>query len=115
MSIFDPVVGMLAEQYDLLVSNPPYVSAEEWGQLAPEIRTYEPRLAVSDSGDGYAFYRRMGEVGPSLLRKNGSILVEVGHGQAENVQGIFRDAGFGELSAVNDLQGVPRVVMGTLN
>lgn len=115
MSVFDPIVEMLAQQFDLLVSNPPYVSAEEWEQLAPEIRTYEPRLALSDSGDGYAFYRRIAEVGRALLRKNCSILVEVGHGQTDIVQGFFREAGFYDLSVVNDLQGIPRVVVGTCN
>jgi release factor glutamine methyltransferase len=115
MSVFDPVVERLAQQYDLLVSNPPYVSAQEWEQLAPEVRVFEPRLAVSDSGDGYAFYRRIAELGPALLRKNGSILVEVGYGQAENVQRIFEEAGVRELSVVHDLQGIPRVVAGTCN
>jgi release factor glutamine methyltransferase len=115
MSVFDPIVERLAQQYDLLVSNPPYVSAEEWEQLAPEVRMYEPRLAVTDSGDGYAFYRRIAELGPALLRKNGSILVEVGYGQAENVLKIFKAAGVRELSVVNDLQGLPRVVVGTCN
>ncbi len=115
MSVFDPIVERLAQQYDILVSNPPYVSAEEWEQLAPEIRIYEPRLAVSDSGNGYAFYRRIAEVGPALLRTNGSVLVEVGQGQADRVQEIFKEAGFFNLSAVNDLQGIPRVVVGTCN
>jgi release factor glutamine methyltransferase len=115
LSVFDPIVELLGEQFDLVVSNPPYVSAEEWEQLAPEVRTYEPRLAVSDAGDGCAFYRRIADVGPALLRKNGSILVEVGHDQADTVGGIFRRAGVHDLLVVNDLQGIPRVVVGTCN
>jgi release factor glutamine methyltransferase len=115
MSVFDPIVETLAQRYDFLVSNPPYVSAEEWENLAPEIRTYEPRLSVSDSGDGYAFYHRIAELGPGLLSENGSILVEVGQGQAENVKGIFMGAGVHDLSVVNDLQGIPRVVIGRCN
>jgi len=112
MSVFAPIVESLAQQYDLLVSNPPYVSEEDWKQLAPEIRSFEPLLAVSDSGDGYAFYRRIAELAPALLRKNGSILVEIGYGQSDSVQKIFNGAGVSELSVVKDLQGIPRVVVG---
>jgi release factor glutamine methyltransferase len=112
MSLFDPLVELLPQKYDVLVSNPPYVSAKEWEQLAPEICQFEPRVAVSDSSDGYEFYRRIAQLGRDLLLKNGSVLVEVGHGQASHVQDIFEEAGIGSLSAVNDLQGVPRVVMG---
>ncbi|MBF8296149.1 MAG: Release factor glutamine methyltransferase [Bacteroidetes bacterium] len=112
MSLFDPLVELLPQKYDLLVSNPPYVSAKEWEHLAPEIRHFEPRTAVSDSSDGYEFYRRIAQIGRVLLRKNGWVLVEVGHGQATYVQDIFEEAGIEGLSAVNDLQGIPRVVMG---
>jgi release factor glutamine methyltransferase len=115
MSVFDSISEKLAHQYDLLVSNPPYVSLEDWEHLAPEIRTYEPLLAVSDSGDGYAFYRRIADLVRVLLRKNGTVLVEVGYGQADNVQKIFSEAGVGDLSVVNDLQGIPRVVLGIWN
>lgn len=115
MSVFDTFQGALAQQFDILISNPPYVSADEWNQLAPEVRTHEPRLAVTDSGDGYAFYRRIAKIGPGLLRANGSILVEVGHGQAEIVQGIFGEEGVHDIFVVKDLQGIPRVVMGTCN
>jgi release factor glutamine methyltransferase len=112
MSLFDPLVQLLPQKYDLLVSNPPYVSAKEWEHLAPEICQFEPRTAVSDSSDGYEFYRRIAQIGKDLLRKKGWVLVEVGHGQATRVQDIFEKAGIEGLSAVNDLQGIPRVVMG---
>jgi release factor glutamine methyltransferase len=112
MSLFDPLVELLPQKYDVLVSNPPYVSAKEWERLAPEIRQFEPRTAVTDSSDGYEFYRRIAQIGKNLLLKNGLILVEVGHGQATHVQEIFEGAGIEGLSTVNDLQGIPRVVMG---
>lgn len=112
MSLFDPLVELLPQKYDVLVSNPPYVSANEWEHLAPDIVQFEPRTAVTDSSDGYEFYRRIAQIGKNLLRKNGWVLVEVGHGQATHVQGIFEEAGIEGVSAVNDLQGIPRVVMG---
>ena len=112
MSLFDPLDELLPQKYDLLVSNPPYVSANEWEHLAPEICRFEPCTAVTDSSDGYEFYRRIAQIGKNLLLKNGLILVEVGHGQATHVQEIFEGAGIEGLSTVNDLQGIPRVVMG---
>ncbi|MCX6135552.1 MAG: peptide chain release factor N(5)-glutamine methyltransferase [Ignavibacteriales bacterium] len=112
LSVFDSIVEAFSQKFDLLVSNPPYVSAQEWEQLAPEIRNHEPLTAVSDAGDGFAFYRRMAEIGRSLLRENGWILVEVGHEQSETVVGIFRKAGFADLSVAKDLQGIPRIVLG---
>lgn len=112
LSVFDSIVEAFSEKFDLLVSNPPYVSAQEWEQLAPEIRSHEPRTAVCDAGDGLAFYRRMAEIGRALLREKGWVLVEVGHEQSETVVGIFRKAGFENLSVAKDLQGIPRIVSG---
>jgi len=112
MSLFDPLVELLPQKFDVLVSNPPYVSANEWEHLALEIVQFEPRTAVTDSSDGYEFYRRIAQTGRNLLRKNGWVFVEVGHGQATHVQEMFEEAGIEGLSAVNDLQGIPRVVMG---
>ena len=112
MSIFDPVGELLKLKFDYLVSNPPYVPALEWEELAPEIKDFEPRTAVSDNGDGLAFYRRIAEVAGSLLRDDGRVLVEVGHDQAEPVKGIFEKAGFVDLSTAKDLEGIARVVVG---
>jgi release factor glutamine methyltransferase len=100
------------QQFDFLVSNPPYVSIHEWQDLDPEVRQFEPTLAVSDQNDGYEFYRRIGEVAGQLVRKGGWVIVEVGHGQAEQVGELFRVASFSEISVVNDLQEIPRVVLG---
>ncbi len=109
---FEPLDRMLLEKCDYLVSNPPYVSAEEWGHLDPEVQRYEPREAVSDLKDGYQFYRRIAEVAQNLVREDGWIMVEVGYGQAGTVRKIFDEGGLRETRSVNDLEGVPRVVMG---
>ena len=111
-SFFEPLESRFPQQFDYLVSNPPYVSIQEWQELDPEVRQFEPRQAVSDQNDGYEFYRRLGEVARQLVRKGGWVIVEVGYGQAERVTEIFRGAAFGEISVVNDLQEVPRVVLG---
>ena len=103
---------LFTRQFDYLISNPPYVSIQEWQELDPEVRQFEPKQAVSDQNDGYEFYRRIGEVGPQLIRGGGWAIVEVGDGQAERVSEIFRSAAFAEISVVKDLQEVPRVVLG---
>ena len=111
-NFFEPSELHFPEQFDFLVSNPPYVSIQEWQDLDPEVRQFEPKLAVSDQNDGYEFYRHIGAVAGKFVRKGGWVIVEVGHGQSERVSELFRAASFSEISVVNDLQEVPRVVLG---
>jgi len=111
-NFFHASTSLFTRQFDYLVSNPPYVSIQEWQELDPEVREFEPQQAVSDQHDGYMFYRRIGEVAPQFVRKGGWVIVEVGYGQAEGVREIFRSASFVEISIVNDLQEIPRVVLG---
>ena len=115
LSLFDDLAEILPHPYDMLVSNPPYVSEEEWNLLAPEIRKFESKEAVTDSKDGYAFYRRISRIAGDLVRKDGRVVVEVGHGQAENVRTIFSEGGMGMITVVPDLQEIPRVVIGLCN
>lgn len=112
LSLFDELAEILPHPYDMLVSNPPYVSEEEWSHLAPEICKFEPKEAVTDSKDGYMFYRRIARIARDLVRKDGWVVVEVGQGQAENVRTIFSDGGIGKITVVPDLREIPRVVMG---
>jgi release factor glutamine methyltransferase len=111
-NFFEPLEALFPQQFDFLVSNPPYVSIQEWQELDPEVRQFEPRQAVTDQNDGYEFYRRIGEVARQLVRTGGWVIVEVGHGQAASVSEIFGAAAFEEINVVNDLQEVPRVVLG---
>ena len=111
-NFFEPLESRFTQQFDFLVSNPPYVSIQEWQKLDPEVRQFEPKQAVSDENDGYEFYHRIGEVARQLVRQGGWVIVEVGHGQAERVSQLFRAASFTEISVVNDLQEIPRVVLG---
>jgi release factor glutamine methyltransferase len=115
LSLFDELAEILPHPYDMLVSNPPYVSEEEWSHLAPEICKFEPKEAVTDSKDGYVFYRRIARIARDLVRKDGWVVVEVGHGQAENVRTIFSEGGMGRIRIVADLQEIPRVVIGLRN
>ncbi len=97
--------------FDLVVSNPPYIPADEYVALEPNVRVYEPRLALYGGFDGLDFYRRLVPGAALLLRPGGMLAVEVGAGQAEAVAGIIEAAGaFTAPKTRDDLAGVPRVV-----
>ncbi len=97
-------------RFDLIVANPPYIREDEIASLAPEIRDFEPRLALAGGADGLAFYRRIAADAKNHLTADGSLMVEVGQGQADDVAAIFCAAGLGEIVVLNDLAGIARVV-----
>ncbi len=97
-------------RFDLLVSNPPYVRSDEIAPLAPEITRYEPREALDGGPDGLAFYRRIVASAPRYLKAGGTLLVEHGSDQAEEVRALFAaDPLFEGIGTRNDLAGNPRV------
>jgi release factor glutamine methyltransferase len=99
--------------YDLIVSNPPYIPAADMADLMPEVREFEPRLALcGGDDDGLSAYRSLTAGASRLLSPGGWLLVEVGSGQAAAVQRLFAQAGLGELLVRDDYAGVPRVVGG---
>ncbi len=113
IDMFEPVDQLLLKRFDVLVSNPPYVSKEDWEGLSTEVKRYEPRSALTDFKDGYEFHQRIVELAPYLLRNKGAVFVEVGYGQAKQVCDMMRRSGFFEVESVPDLQGIQRVVKGT--
>jgi release factor glutamine methyltransferase len=98
--------------FDVIVSNPPYISTAEMRELEPEVAQFEPRSALTDDGDGLQFYRRFAELFPSLLAPSGFFAVEMGFGQAAAVQGLFQAKGFA-VEVEKDLAGIARVCVGT--
>ena len=101
----------LEEQVDVIVSNPPYIPAKDIASLEPEVRDYEPRLALEAPENGLQFYRILCEKHANSLKKGGLMAVEVGIGQAEEVA---RQMGqhLEQVTVHRDLQGIARVVMG---
>lgn len=97
--------------FDVLVSNPPYISAAEIRTLEPEVRDHEPRIALTDGDDGLEFYRRFVQLAPRLLRYPANIFLELGYGQAQQVAAMYRSAGF-EADLLTDLEKVPRILWG---
>ncbi|WP_092499506.1 peptide chain release factor N(5)-glutamine methyltransferase [Meinhardsimonia xiamenensis] len=97
-------------RFDLIVSNPPYIAAEEVARLAPETRDWEPRQALTPGADALAAYRVIAAGAPAHLAPGGRLIVETGAGQAEAVAGILAGAGLMRARIVKDLDGRGRVV-----
>ena len=104
----------IAGRFDLIVSNPPYVSAADYAGLAPEITQWEPRGALTPGGDGLSAYRQiLGGMAP-FLALGGRCLVEIGAEQGRDVAGLFTAAGLVDVAVHPDLNGKDRVVSGRL-
>lgn len=103
---YDEVDG----RYDLIVSNPPYVAAEEFKDLPPEVRCHEPHLALAGGIDGLSAYRAIVAGARNHLTPGGRLLVETGSTQAVEVRRLMADAGFESLTVHADLDGRDRVV-----
>lgn len=99
-------------RFDLIVSNPPYIADAELAGLAPEIRDFEPRVALAGGPDGLASYRRIAAGLDAHLAPGGTVAVEVGAGQARQVAAMFGAAGLTKIETERDLAGVERVVRG---
>ncbi|NOD63097.1 MULTISPECIES: peptide chain release factor N(5)-glutamine methyltransferase [unclassified Ruegeria] len=97
-------------QFDLIVSNPPYISVDEMVELSPEVKEHEPRMALTDEGDGLGAYRRIAASAPDFLLPGGRILVEIGPTQAKKVAALFDAAGLVDVCVIPDLDGRDRVV-----
>ncbi|SNS17468.1 [protein release factor]-glutamine N5-methyltransferase [[Luteovulum] sphaeroides subsp. megalophilum] len=98
------------ERVDLILSNPPYIAADEMAALAPEVRLWEPHLALSPGGDGLDAYRAIARGAPAHLRPGGRLLLEIGAAQGRAVAGLVEAAGLTRVSVLPDLDGRDRLV-----
>ena len=100
------------KNYDLIVSNPPYIPVEEYNELMPEVKEYEPRMALTDGGDGYYFYRKISEESMEYLKNGGYLAFEVGYNQGETVSQLMEKNGFRIEGRIADYAGIERVIIG---
>lgn len=104
--------GNISLEYDMLISNPPYIPTEEIGKLMEEVRFHDPVLALDGREDGLYFYRRITEQAGKYLRPGGWLMYEIGCEQGTDVSAIMQGEGFAEVTVKKDLAGLDRVVIG---
>ena len=103
---FSKIIG----RFDIIVSNPPYISAKEYNKLGNEVVDYDPKISLTPGGDGLDSYRQIISNAREKLRKNGQIFLEIGYSQAEPVKNLLDVAGFSKIKVHKDLGSRDRVL-----
>ena len=103
-------VSLPRAQYDLIVSNPPYISLAEYSTLQPEIQDFEPRTAATDEANGLTFFHAIANLGKRALTVGGWVVVEHAYDQCDSVISIFRELGYKDIEFTCDYNRIPRIV-----
>jgi release factor glutamine methyltransferase len=98
-------------RFALIISNPPYIPSRDLATLAPEVRDFDPRLALDGGEDGLNFFRQLAKACCARLEPDGRLMVEFGDAQAESLEAIFRSAGWVIDTVEKDLSGRPRILI----
>ena len=106
-NVFD---NLKTEKFELIVSNPPYISSEEMTNLQTEVRKFEPWTALTDGKDGLSIIKKIIADAPEFLNSRGFLLMEIGFTQADKVSKMFDRTLWQTLEIMPDLQGIPRTV-----
>lgn len=106
--LFENITG----RYEMIVSNPPYIASEEIPALMEEVREHDPLMALDGGKDGLYFYREIIKQAGDYLYPGGMLFFEIGCGQAADVSGYMRQAGYQDITICKDLSGLDRVVSG---
>ncbi len=96
--------------FDLIISNPPYITADDIKSLQPEIRLWEPETALNGGPDGLDLYRKLIPSANRFLKPDGLIMLEIGYSQARDVKAIMRTAGYSRIKTIKDLSGIERII-----
>ena len=108
------LLGCFAKSsFDIIISNPPYVSQAQYESLSGDIRCHEPRTALFGGEDGLEYIREIAAAAAGALRKGGFLLLEIGAGQAQSVEDIVRENGFSDIRFGIDIGDIKRVVKAT--
>lgn len=100
--------------YDVIYSNPPYISADEMRELDESVALYEPHLALEGGEDGLDFYRKIVEDAPRFLNPGGYLVFEIGAKQRKDIEKLLKDHDFSAIGSEKDFSGLDRVVFGRL-
>lgn len=98
------------EKFDLIVSNPPYISSEDIKNLQTEVRDFEPLSALTDGKDGFSIIKKIIEDAPNFLKPHGFLLMEIGFNQSDKVKQMFSSKIWQSVEVLPDLQNIPRTV-----
>ncbi len=114
-SLFQPFEEMYTDQclpsaFDLIISNPPYIKTGEISGLQPEIRDWEPLIALDGGADGLDFYKKLIPAARRLLKDEGRIMLELGAGQAGGVSEIIKSSGYTQMETIRDYSGLDRIL-----
>jgi len=101
--------------YNMIVSNPPYIRENEIKELETEVRMFDPFIALSGGEDGLRFYQNIIDEGRNYLIHGGSLILEIGCEQANDVRELMKLHGFEKIKVVKDLAGLDRIVHGVYN
>lgn len=117
--LYAPLADFASERtrdklFDLIISNPPYIPSGEIPKLMPEVRDFEPVMALDGKEDGLHFYRRIIKEAPLYLRRYGLLLLEIGCEQAKAVCAVLQENGFSNIEVIKDYAGLDRVVRASL-
>ncbi len=99
--------------FDCIVSNPPYIRKEVIETLEPEVKDFEPYIALYGPDEGLYFYEKIARIGKAYLQPNGKIYFEIGHDQGDAVSHILKKNGYKDIFVIKDLAGLDRVVKAT--
>ncbi|MFH5836295.1 peptide chain release factor N(5)-glutamine methyltransferase [Proteiniclasticum sp. C24MP] len=102
------------EKYDLIVSNPPYISGEDMEELSVSVKEYEPHSALYGGARGLDFYEEITKNAEKHLTENGMLIFEIGYDQSQEVEKMLKENGFKNIITLKDLSGHHRVVSGEL-
>jgi release factor glutamine methyltransferase len=108
----DLLAPLSGERFDVVASNPPYVSSEDRASLDVEVRDYEPETALFAGPDGLGIYRRLILQAAEVLVPGGHIVLEIGYDQRDAIAELLTAGGFENIEFVPDLQGIARVAVG---
>lgn len=97
-------------RFDLITSNPPYITEAAYAELDPTVQKFEPRIALTPGGDGLAPYHLIAEQGGAHLSEDGYALLEIGYDQGQAVQSIFKNHNWRDVACIPDLNGKDRVI-----
>ncbi|MAZ18011.1 MAG: protein-(glutamine-N5) methyltransferase, release factor-specific [Ahrensia sp.] len=100
----------IAGEFDLILSNPPYIRIGDIASLDSDVRDYDPLAALDGGGDGLAAYRILAEQAPAYMSGRGALAVEIGHDQKEDVTILFEDLGFRRIGIRKDYSGHDRAL-----